>query len=189
MNLIQSIDYAAIAPVLALAIAAVVVLVVDLFVTSRRADIAAGLSLLGVGVGIGWAGWLATGSTRSTFCLPGGRCSYVTDDYTVFFQLLFLATLVVVLLLSRTTVADDGLPAGEFHFLLLSSGVGMLTLGAARDLITLLISLEVVSLPAFVLVGLRRTDPRGIEAALKFFLFSVVATGLTVYGMALLYGV
>ena len=189
MNLIQSIDYAAIAPVLALAIAAVVVLLVDLFVTARRTDVAVAVSLLGVAIGIGWAGWLATEPTRSTFCLPGGRCSYVADDYTVFFQLMFLATLVVVLLLSRTTVAADGLPAGEFHFLLLSSGVGMLTLAAARDLITLLVALEVVSLPAFVLVGLRRSDPRGIEAALKFFLFSVVATGLTAYGMALLYGV
>src|SRR5207302_4768415 len=65
----------------------------------------------------------------------------------------------------------------------------MVTLAAARDLVTLLIALEVVSLPAFVLVGLRRFDPRGAEAALKFFLFSVVTTGLTVYGMALLYGV
>ena len=189
MSLVQSIDYAAIAPVLALAITAVVVLLADLFVTNRRTDVAVGLSLVGVAVGIGWTCWLATDSARATFCLPGGRCSYVTNDYTVFFQLLFLVTLFVVLLLSRTTVATDGLPAGEFHFLLLSSGTGMLTLAAARDLITLLVALEVVSLPAFVLVGLRRTDPRGIEAALKFFLFSVVATGLTVYGMALLYGV
>ena len=189
MSVIQSIDYAAIAPVLSVAIAAVAVLVVDLFVTSRRAEIAAGLSFAGLAVGIGWAAWLTAGSSRSTFCLPGGGCSYVTDDYTLFFQLLFLVTLLVVLLLSRSTVVADSLPAGEFHFLLLSSGVGMLTLAAARDLITLLIALEVVSLPAFILVGLRRSDPRGIEAALKFFLFSVVATGLTVYGMALLYGV
>jgi len=189
MSMIQSIDYAAVAPVLAVALAAVAVLVADLFMTSRRVDVAFGLSTIGVVVGIGWAGWLATQPRRATFCLPGAHCSYVSDDYTVFFQLLFLITLLVVVLLSRGTVVEDGLPPGEFHFLLLSSGAGMLTLAAARDLITLLIALEVVSLPAFVLVGLRRADPRGVEAALKFFLFSVVATGLTVYGMALLYGV
>jgi NADH-quinone oxidoreductase subunit N len=189
MSVIQSIDYAAIAPVLVMAIAAIVVLVADLFVTTRRTDVACGLSLAGVAVALGWTGWLATQDRRETFCLPGGRCSYVADDYTVYFQLLFLAAILVVVLLSRATVAADAMPAGEFHFLLLSSGTGMLTLAAARDLITLLIALEVVSLPAFVLVGLRRSDPRGIEAALKFFLFSVVATGLTVYGMALLYGV
>src|SRR5437660_7815581 len=65
----------------------------------------------------------------------------------------------------------------------------MLVLPAARDLLTLLIALEVVSLPAFVLVGLRRGDPRGGEAALKFFLFSVISTAFTVYGIALVYGV
>lgn len=189
MRLIQSIDYAAISPVLAVAVTAIVVLVADLFVPTRRVDLAAGLSIVGVAAGFGCAAWLATQPKRTTFCLSRTQCSYVTDDYTVYFQLLFLAVLLVVLLLSRATVASDALPAGEFHFLLLSSGAGMLTLAAARDLITLLIALEVVSLPAFVLVGLRRGDPRGIEAALKFFLFSVVATALTVYGMALLYGV
>jgi NADH-quinone oxidoreductase subunit N len=107
----------------------------------------------------------------------------------MFFQLLFLGALLVVLLLSRTAVAEERLPTGEFHFLLLSSVTGMLVLAAGRDLITLLVALEVVSLPAFVLVGLRRGDPRASEAALKFFLFSVVSTGLTVYGMALVYGV
>jgi len=188
-SVIQSIDYGAIAPVLIVAGAAVAVLIVDLFLTSHRQVVATWLSIIGVGLGLGWAAWLATEPVRRTFCLPKNQCSYVADDYSVFFQLLFLVALLVVLLLSRTTVAEDALPPGEFHFLLLSSGAGMLTLAAARDLITLLIALEVVSLPAFVLVGLRRGDPRGVEAAMKFFLFSVVATGLTVYGMALLYGV
>jgi NADH-quinone oxidoreductase subunit N len=55
MTLIQSIDYAAIAPVLAVAVAAVVVLVADLFVTTRRVDVAAGLSIAGVAIGFGWA--------------------------------------------------------------------------------------------------------------------------------------
>src|SRR5207302_302981 len=71
---------------------------------------------------------------------------------------------------------------------LLASVSGMLVVAAGRDLLTLLIGLEVVSLPAFVLVGLRRGDPRGAEAALKFFVFSVISTALTVYGIALIYG-
>jgi NADH-quinone oxidoreductase subunit N len=189
MSVIQSIDYAAIAPVLAVVGAAVLVLLADLFLGARGRDAVVGLSLLGTLAGVGWAAWLATQPARGTFCLPQHQCSYVVDDYTVYFQLVVLLASFVVLLMSRATVIEDSLPAGEFHFLLLSSVAGMLTLAAARDLITLLVALEVVSLPAFVLVGLRRFDARGAEAALKFFLFSVVATGLTVYGMALLYGV
>ncbi len=94
-----------------------------------------------------------------------------------------------MVLIAATAVRETPLPAGEHWFLLLSSFTGMLVLAAARDLVTLLVALEVVSLPAFVLVGLRRTDPRSTEAALKFFLVSVVATAVSVYGMSLLYGV
>ena len=189
MRLIQSIDYTAISPVLAVGVAAILVLLADLFVDERRRDAIVGLSVAGVAAGIGWSAWLATQPTRQTFCLPNNQCSYVVDDYTVYFQLLVLVAALVVLLVSRSTVIADSLPMGEYHFLLLSSLTGMVTLAAARDLITLLVALEVVSLPGFVLVGLRRFDSRGAEAALKFFLFSVVTTGLTVYGMALLYGV
>jgi NADH-quinone oxidoreductase subunit N len=191
VSLIQDIDYLAIAPPVALAIAALVVLVADLFLPPARKSVASLLSVVGTAAALGFAIWLpAEGhEARGTFCFPGsGGCSYVADDLTALFQILFLGALLVVLLLSVTSVAEDRMPTGEFHFLLLSSVTGMLTLAAARDLLTLLIALEVVSLPAFVLVGLRRGDPRGGEAALKFFLFSVVATGLTVFGMSLVYG-
>ena len=189
MSLLQSIDYAAIAPPLTLAVAALVVLVTDLFVTDSRRIVAAYLSLAGTVGALGVTAWLATGRPRHTFCFASGGCSYVADDLTLFFQVLFLAALIVVLLLSLPLFGDGRMPPGEYHALLLTSVTGMLVLPAARDLLTLLIALEVVSLPAFVLVGLRRGDPRGGEAALKFFLFSVVSTAFTVYGVALIYGV
>jgi NADH-quinone oxidoreductase subunit N len=190
VRLIQSIDYAAIAPPVVLALTAVAVLVADLFAPRNRGGVVAGgLSLLGTATALGFAIWLPTGDDRHTLCFSAGTCSYATDDFTAFFQVLFLAALLVVTLMSLSPVRDLHLPPGEFHFLLLSSVTGMLVLAAARDLVSLLVALEVVSLPAFVLVGLRRADPRGAEAALKFFLFSVVSTALTVYGMALVYGV
>ncbi|MEJ7743721.1 MAG: hypothetical protein WKF73_15005 [Nocardioidaceae bacterium] len=43
---------------------------------------------------------------------------------------------------------------GEVYFLLLSSATGALCVAAARDLITLLVAMETVSLPAFALVGI-----------------------------------
>jgi len=189
VRLIQTIDYAAIAPPVIVASGGVVVLVADLFVgrAARRA-VAFTLSIVSTLAALGATAWLARGSSRSTLCLPDG-CSYVADDFAMFFQLLFLSVLVVVLLMSVSGVAQDRMPPGEYHALLLWSVSGMLVLAAARDLLSLLIALEVVSLPAFVLVGLRRDSARSAEAALKFFLFSVVSTALTAYGIALLYGV
>jgi len=187
-SLVQSIDYAAIAPPLVLAVTALVVLVADLFLPDERRIAAAYVSLAGTAAALGTTAWLATGHTRQTFCFASGGCSYVSDDFALFFQVLFLGSLLVVLLLSLPLFGDGRIPAGEYHALLLTSVTGMLVLPAARDLLTLLVALEVVSLPAFVLVGLRRGDSRGSEAALKFFLFSVVSTAFTVYGMALVYG-
>jgi NADH-quinone oxidoreductase subunit N len=188
MRLVQSIDYAAIAPPVIVALAAIGVLGIDLFAPARRRRIAP-LAVAGTLAALGVTVWLATGPARRTFCFPGGSCSYVVDDYALFFQVLFLAATLVVLLLSTPVVDEESLPTGEYHALLLFSVSGMLTLASGRDLVTLLVALEVVSLPAFVLVGLRRSDARAAEGALKFFLFSVISTAITAYGMALAYGV
>jgi len=189
MSLTQSIDYAAISPPLIVVVTAVVVLLADLFVPALLRRTLAPVALAGTLAALGATAWLATGSTRSTFCLAGGGCSYVADDFATYFQIVVLGALVVVLLLSVPLFDErERVPSGEFLALLLASVSGMLVVAAGRDLLTLLIGLEVVSLPAFVLVGLHRGDPRGAEAALKFFVFSVVSTALTVYGMALIYG-
>ena len=59
---------------------------------------------------------------------------------------------------------------------------------ATNDLVTLIVALEVVSLPTFALVALRRGEPRAAEAALKAFLFSIVSVAVSLYGISLLYG-
>jgi NADH-quinone oxidoreductase subunit N len=133
------------------------------------------------------------GDDRATFCVPGDglvlpACSYVADDIALVFQALVLAGAVVVLLLSLDTVRDSRLPAGEYSFLLLASVAGAVTLAASRDVLTLVVALEVVSLPAFALVALRRFDSRSSEAALKLFLVSVVSTAIMLFGLSLVYG-
>ena len=84
-------------------------------------------------------------------------------------------------------MAAGELPAGELHLLLLASATGALGVAASGDLVTLLVSIETVSLPAFAMVGLR-ADRRGAEAAMKFFLVSVVATAFTLLGISMVYG-
>src|SRR3954447_8302180 len=110
MRLIQSIDYAAISPPVIVASAGVVVLVADLFVgRAARRTVAFTISMVGTLAALGGTVWLARGPTRRTFCLPAG-CSYVADDFAMFFQLLFLSVLVVVLLISVAGVVDDRMP-------------------------------------------------------------------------------
>jgi NADH-quinone oxidoreductase subunit N len=190
---IQSIDYAAIAPPLVVAVVALAVLVVDLFVPPRLKAVTGWISLAGLLVAVLLVVPLA-GERHATFCVPGpegapSSCSYVVDNLTVVFQVLVLLGAAVVVLLSLDTVRDSRLPVGEYWFLLLSSVTGACAVAASRDVITLIVSLEVLSLPAFALVGLRRYDGRSSEAALKLFLVSVIATAVMLFGVSLVYGV
>lgn len=62
-------------------------------------------------------------------------------------------------------------------------------MAAARDFVTLLVALELLSLPSVALVGLRRHDARAIRASWTFFLVSATATAITWMGLSLLYAV
>jgi NADH-quinone oxidoreductase subunit N len=196
MSQVQSIDYLAIAPPLVVALVGLGVLVLDAFLPDRRKHITGWIAGAGL---LGATGALLplTDHARSTFCVPGGgrgglelsACSYVVDDLTLAFQVLVLLGALVVVLLSLDTVRDARLPAGEYYFLLLMSVAGAVTLAASRDVLTLVVSLEVVSLPAFALVALPRYDGRASEAALKLFLVSVVSTAVMLFGLSLVYGV
>src|SRR6266545_6616068 len=151
MSVIQSIDYLAIAPPLVLAIAALAVLVLDAFrPRSVWTSVAAGVAVLAAAAA---EVVLAVDRPHRTFCVQG-NCSYVVDKFTVLFQSVMLVAGVVVVLLAMIEVRATRLPAGEFYFLLLAALSGALTLAAGRDLITLVVSLEVVSLPLFALVAL-----------------------------------
>ena len=192
MNLVQSIDWLAIGAPTILAVAAVVVLLVDAFLPTRF--LPATLTLMAV-LAAAVPTWLLWGDpARGTFCtgdaLEGPElCSFSTDAFTLVVWGIVLFGTAVVALIGTAAVVDGRTPAGEWHFLLLCSAAGAVTLAASRDLITLLVALEVVSLPAFGLVGLRRGDVRASEASVKFFLVSVVSTAVTLMGISLLYGV
>ncbi len=193
LSVVQAVDLAAIGPPLVVSLLAIGVLLLDLALPAAHSGRIGGwVSLAGLLAALGLLAPLA-GRRRATFCVGGGEdvlpsCSYVVDGLTVAFSVLVLTGAMVVVLLSLDTLRDDRLPPGEYWFLLLSTVAGALTMAGARDLLTLVVALEVVSLPAYALVGLRRGDGRGAEAALKFFLVSVVSTAVTLYGVSLVYG-
>ncbi|MGW4199777.1 NADH-quinone oxidoreductase subunit N [Streptomyces sp. NPDC004726] len=186
-SLVQSVDWVTIAPPTITAACALIILVADLFVPEKRKN------LLGIGAIIGLAAALAalvplSAGDRKTFCLTTdpGTCSYTADHFAVAVQLLVLGGALLTALLSLPETRRR-LPAGEFWFLLLSAAAGAALLPASRDLATLVVALEVASLPAFALVGLRRGDRLSSEAALKFFLSSVTATAVTLLGVSFVY--
>lgn len=189
-SVVQSVDWLAIAPPTIAAVVALAVLVADLFVGDAKKALLGWASVAGLVVSLLALVPLLDGD-RATFCLTGAPdvCSYTADRFTLVVQFLVLGGALLAALLSMTALTDEKktLPAGEFWFLLLSSAAGAALLPASRDLATLIVALEVASLPAFALVGIRLGDKRSSEAALKFFLSSVTATAVSLLGISFIY--
>jgi NADH-quinone oxidoreductase subunit N len=192
----QDIDWLAVAAPLVLAVAAVLVLLGDAFAgppRSRRAALVPATLTVLATVAAAVPATMLRDDTRSTFCvvrpLEGPvPCSFVVDRFTLVFWAITLFGTAVVALIGTVAVVEGRTPAGEWNFLLLCSATGALTIAASRDLITLVVALEVVSLPAFAMTGLHRGDRRAAEAAVKFFLVSVISTAVMLMGVSLLYG-
>ncbi|MEV5005739.1 NADH-quinone oxidoreductase subunit N [Streptomyces sp. NPDC055692] len=189
-SVVQSVDWLAVAPPTLTAVIALVVLVADLFVPEARKALLGWFSVAGLAAAALLLLPLLDGD-RATFCQTGhpDACSYTADHFTLVIQFLVLGGALLTALLSVTALKDArrALPEGEFWFLLLASAAGAALLPAARDLATLVVALEVASLPAFALVGLRHGDRRSSDAALKFFLSSVTATAVSLLGVSFVY--
>ncbi|MEX2486208.1 MAG: NADH-quinone oxidoreductase subunit N [Nitriliruptoraceae bacterium] len=178
----MSIDFIAIAPEIALVVTALIVLAVDLALRGNAKQLVNPIAALGTIVAIGFtvALW---GQERTTFA-----DSFVVNDYAVVFKLLFLGSLLAILGISWRFFAEGRYFQGEYYFLLVTAFIGMLIMPSARDLIVLFVAIETVSIPAFIMAGLRKRDLYSSEAALKFFLIGVLSVALMLFGMSLVYG-
>src|SRR5579884_2383401 len=172
----------AILPLIIVSVTAMVVLIVGLFVRHEQSPVLAAISL--VGVALAFVATIALwGQDRSAF-----SGLVVVDSFFVFFGAVCLGIVALTIILSSEFVSREGFSAGEYYTLLLFTGAGMLILAMSRDLIVLLIGLEVLSISLYVLTGYARDRWTSEEAALKYFLLGSFSLGFLVYGTALVYG-
>jgi NADH-quinone oxidoreductase subunit N len=80
-------------------------------------------------------------------------------------QGLFLLSGYVVVLLSTNYIAEGDYWEGEYYLLLLSSVLGMVVMASARDLISIFVALELLSIPAYMLAAWRKRDLRATRPA------------------------
>lgn len=179
-----SLDYHALAPEIVLTGLLVVLLLVDLVVDETRKFVVtnlAGVGLLAALIPI--LTLTIDGSDRSMF---GG--AYVVDNFALVMKGLFIVVGYVVLLMGARYIEDGDYYEGEFSFLLVSSILGMVVMASSRDLISIFVALELLSIPAYLLAGWRKRDLKSNEASLKYYLLGVLASAVMLYGMSLIFG-
>jgi NADH-quinone oxidoreductase subunit N len=179
-------------PGVVVAVAALVVFVVDLFVS--RKSVLAYIAALGLAAAAGTAvgQWVAFGGRlhlRSLQPEAGFNRMVVMDKYALFFTLLFCAVGIVTIMLSDTYLREHKAPPGEFYGLLLLIVVGMIGMAVSTDVIALFVSFELMSLPTYVMAGFLRRSKTSGEAAIKYFVNGAFSSAILLFGLALLYGV
>jgi NADH-quinone oxidoreductase subunit N len=183
----SQLDYLwALVPEIILSLWAMMVLLVDVFQKGSRSEpsrpVIAWLSLAGLVAAAGGNLWLL-GVSEAT---PTGVVA--VDSFRVFANFIFLLAAAFAILISIGYLDRWKLNRGEFYVLLLFATVGMMLLGASRDLILLFLAVELMSVSVYVLVGFNREDPRSSEAALKYFLLGAFSSAFLLYGIALVFG-
>jgi NADH-quinone oxidoreductase subunit N len=158
------------------------------FLVSERGEAPAGLRHR-------WGGLALAGLAAAAFFWwnagPKGDAEplgpFRLDDLSWFVRGLSLAGGAVLVLTSWGRVADSR--AAEHHACLLLITAGVSLVGAANDLVTLFLALELVSIPTYVFLYLARPDATAQEATLTYFLLSVFSSSLVLLGFAYVYGV
>ncbi|MFV0306168.1 MAG: NADH-quinone oxidoreductase subunit N [Desertimonas sp.] len=180
-----AVDWHALAPELILIIGINVVLATDLLLDNSKQWATASLTgfvLLGAFIPVVTLAVIGD-DVRSLF---DGR--YVIDDFSLVLKALFLLTAYVVVLMSQTSLEEGHYYQGEFYVLLLCSVLGMVMMTSSRDLVSVFVALELLSIPAYMLAAWRKRDTKSNEAGFKYYLLGVFASAVLLYGMSLLFG-
>lgn len=110
------------------------------------------------------------------------------NSFTAFISMLILSGLMATIALSISYLHKEMIARFEYPLLVLFSGVGMLVMVSAHNLLTLYIGLELQSLALYVLAAIRRDNAKSAEAGLKYFVLGSLASGMLLFGMSMVYG-
>ena len=175
---LPTVNLIVILPELILVAAALLVLVLDLLGVNERAlgwfSLAAVLTALAAGLAL-------------TPADPALQTMALADGLGRILGAAVLIAAGLACLISIERVGDFTGRGGAFFAMLLLATTGMRVMTIANDFMTLFISLEILSLALYILVGFNRKDPRSAEAALKYFLLGAFASAFFLYGVALIY--
>ncbi|QKZ11958.1 NADH-quinone oxidoreductase subunit N [Spirosoma sp. KUDC1026] len=111
-----------------------------------------------------------------------------TDNLSMVFTAIVLGSAFLVIALSNSFIEDEEAQPAEYYAIILFSLVGAIMMISYENLIMLFVGVEILSVAMYVLTGSDKRNLRSNEAALKYFLMGAFATGIMLFGMALLYG-
>lgn len=175
-------DLRLLSPVLILAVAAMAVLVADLFAPRENRWALPGLAIVGAIAAVIALRMNVPDEPVFEFygCLRLDRMTLVAH-HAILLITLFL------LLISPIYLQSKSIPRGEYYALMLLAAMSMLVLAASSELLTFFLNIEMLSFALYVLTGMEKENLRSTEAAFKYFLTGSYSAAFLLFGIALVY--
>jgi NADH-quinone oxidoreductase subunit N len=181
----EKLSIAAVYPEMLLAVMAIVIAMVDLFVKCPRRTTTYALSLITIGV---VAYLQAVAATEGQTVYSFGNM-VVSDPMGSWLKCFAALAMMVTLVYGRPYAAErDMLRGGELFTLGLFALLGMFVMISGNNFLVLYLGLELLTLSSYAMVALRRDSAVASEAAMKYFVLGAMASGFLLYGLSMLYG-
>ena len=111
-----------------------------------------------------------------------------SNGFTVFVKICLSLLLICVTILSLEHLKNKSSTSAEFLALIMLSTVGAMLLIQSNDFLTLYLSLELQSLPLYLLAAMNKPSSRSSESGVKYFVLGSTASGILLLGISLFYG-
>ena len=171
-------------PEIIIALSAMFILLVDLYIKDPEKKIIYALSQLSLLV---TAIIIAKQSLESTQIVFNGM--YISDNLASYLKLLSLISSSIVFIYAKPFLQKRSLLSGEYFSLSLFSLLGIMLMISGNNLLIIYMGLELLSLCLYALVAINRDNLLATEAAMKYFVLGALASGLLLYGMSMIYGI
>ncbi len=180
---VPEINWSLIMPSLVIVSTMLIVLVFDMFdAISKKA--LGWITIVGAGIALVVSIQLLQDRTNETQFNDMFRI----DGYSLFFNIIFLVSTILVALISLSYLGRDDRKQGPYYILILLATLGMMLMASGNELIIVFLGLELMSLSLYVLAGYFRDNPASSEAGMKYLLLGAFASAFFLYGIALIYG-
>ncbi len=172
-------DLTALAPMIALAATAVIVMLAIAFWRDHRVTVT--LTLAGLGVAyLMFPVALTVTPHQATPLL-------MLDNYAVFYMGLIFAMAVGVAALSYSYLETRTSRPDEFYILLLLATLGSAVLVSSNQFASFFLGLELLSISLYAMIAYLYTSDHALEAGVKYLILAAASSAFLLFGMALIY--
>ena len=175
-------DLVVLLPVMVVITWALLLLLVDLWIPKDHKSMTASLAAFGMAAAMGLA------LSQGGHILAGFDGMVVLDGFSIYMDVIILGAGMTAVGLAYDYLKRMGMERGEYYVLLMLSVAGMMLMAQAHNLIIVFLSLELLSMPLYILAAFDRSRADSGEAGLKYFMLGAFTAGFLLYGVALIFG-